>query len=447
MKRHSPFNVRERSMDFANYVAMGIDTYKDRLLIHSSFLAAAVFMGVASVYFIKLIMYLQTVYDSLFSHDPIVMSVLTPIGFLAAAAVCKYFAPYAGGSGVPQVLHAASFTNDDNSHVVSSGLLSFSTAVIKTISTTIGFLCGASIGGEGPIVQIAGAIFATIGDRFRKYFPNIDFRSFIVAAGGAGFAAAFNTPLGGVAFAFEEVALASLGRLRHSVMLAVVVAGLTAQALIGNELYFGQLFVSHANSHLIGWALVTGIVCGGLGGLFGRIVSSRHIHNLKINWWQRALMCGIIVGLINWLLHGSTAGSGYVLTRSFMDGSTTTVPFYFPLSKVFATAFSTLSGMGGGILAPSITIGAWTGASIAKFSAVADPKVLALFGMSAYFSAAFQLPITAVIVVMEMTNQHDFIIPMMIASVTAYLVGRLLMPVSLYHVLIERSFHKKTLSD
>lgn len=446
--KSSSFKLRDRSMEIANYFfAMGIHTYRDRLLIQASFLAAAVFMGVAAVYFFKLITALQTFYFSLFESDPYVMTVFTPFAFLAATAVVKYFAPAAGGSGVPQVLYAASLPNETNKQVITTGLLTIKTAIIKVISTSIGFLGGASIGGEGPIVQISGAIFATVGNVVRKYFPNIDFRSYIVASGGAGIAAAFNTPLGGVAFALEEVALASFGQLRHAVMLAVIVAGLTAQGLIGNELYFGRLAISSSNLHLMPWAILVGVTCGLLGGLFGKIVSSRRLYNLRLNWWMRALICGVVVGAIDLALHGKTAGSGYRFTRAFMGGAPVEMPTYFPFAKMVAMAFSTLSGMGGGILSPSITIGAWTGISIAKLTMVADPKVLALFGMAAYFASAFQIPVTAVIVVMEMTNQHDFIIPMMVASVCAYLVGRLIMPVSLYHILIDRSYNKTTLSD
>lgn len=446
--KSSPFKLRDRSMEIANYfLAMGIHTYRDRLLIHTSFLAAAVFMGIASVYFFKLITAIQTFYFSLFATDPYVMTAFTPFAFLAATAVVKFIAPPAGGSGVPQVLYAASLTNDTNKSVVSSGLLSIRTAIVKVISTSIGFIGGASIGGEGPIVQISGAIFATVGSYVRKYFPNIDFRSYIVASGGAGIAAAFNTPLGGVAFALEEVALASFGQLRHSVMLAVIVAGLTAQGLIGDELYFGKIAISSSNLHLMPWAILVGVVCGILGGLFGKIVSSRRLYNLRISWWLRALFCGVIVAAIGLALNGATAGSGYRFTRAYMAGGPVAFPSYYPFAKMVAVAFSTLSGMGGGILSPSITIGAWTGISIAKLSMVVNPKILALFGMAAYFSSVFQIPVTAVIVVMEMTNEHDFIIPMMIASVCAYLVGRLIMPVSLYHVLIDRSYHRKTLSD
>jgi len=446
MKYQSPLNIRARSIELANLVAMGLNTYRSRLIVQASFIAAAVVLGVVAVYFNEFITIVQRYHASFFAMSPYVTAAMTPIGFLASVAVVKYFSPSAGGSGVPQVLHAAAMTNTENQNVVSSGLLSLKTAVVKTFSTGFGFIAGASIGGEGPTVQISGAIFATIGDYTRRYFPNIDFRSYIVAGGGAGIAAAFNTPLGGVAFALEEVALSSFGGLRHAVMLAVIIAGLTARGLIGNDLYLGVFTVTRGESNLLLWSILIGVVCGVMGGLFGKIVSSDRLYRLKINWWQRAAICGILVALIGLFLNDATAGSGYLLTKDYMDGSVMQQPWYFAGAKLVATALSTLSGMGGGILAPSISIGAWSGVAMAKLSSV-DPKIFALLGMAAYFASAFQIPVTAVVVVMEMTNQHDYIIPMMLAAVTAYIVSRIIMPVSLYHVLIERSFHKKTLSD
>lgn len=447
MKYQSPFKIRARSVELANLVSMGLNTYRSRFIVQASFISAAVLLGVVAVYFNAFITAIQRYHAAFYAASPYITTALTPLGFLASVAVVKYLSPSAGGSGVPQVLHAAALTNDENQHVVSSGLLSMKTAVVKTVSSGLGFLSGASIGGEGPTVQISGAIFATIGDFTRRYFPNIDYRSYIVAGGGTGVAAAFNTPLGGVAFALEEVALSSFGGLRHAIMLAVIIAGLTARGLIGDDLYLGHFTVARGEGNLLLWSILVGAVCGVMGGVFGKIVSSERLYRLKVNWWQRAMVCGILVALIGLVLNDATAGSGYLLTKAYMDESVVQAqPWYFALAKLVATALSTLSGMGGGILAPSITIGGWAGIAIAKLSSV-DPKIFALLGMAAYFSSAFQIPVTAVVIVMEMTNQHDYIIPMMLASLVAYGIGRIIMPVSLYHVLIERSFHKKTLSD
>ena len=430
--------------EIKQYLHMGVTTYRGKVLVQASFLVAAVLTGIVAVYFYKGIDYLSEVNHELFVAHPILMSIATPAIFLAAVAVVRFLAPEAGGSGVPQVLYAAETSRIGKGVPENPKLVSVRTATIKVVSTALGFFGGASIGGEGPIVQIAASIFAHLGKRVRKLFPKIDYHSFLVAGAGAGIAAAFNTPLGGLAFAIEEVAVeGGFGKLRHLVLLAVIVTGLTAQALVGNALYFGHPgMIPERQSVFILWAVVIGVVGGAAGGLFGRIASTQVFTRRKVSWWKRALICGVIMSLINITFKGETAGSGYAVTRHLMATQEAKLPLMFPLAKLFSTAISTLSGMGGGILSPSLTIGAWLGVSAGKVALFSQLKVCAVFGMVAYFTGAFQVPITALIIVMEMTDEHALILPMMVAALCAFIVGKLIMPESLYHVLIHRNYEK-----
>jgi H+/Cl- antiporter ClcA len=434
-------------MTFSNYLRMGIRTHRDKLFIHGSFLLAAVCTGVGAAYFNEFIGAIQVWYYRFFDSHPYFMTGFTPLAFLAATAVVKAFAPHAGGSGVPQVLHASNLSSRSYRATVESGLVSIRTAAIRIVSTAIGLLGGASVGGEGPTVQIAGSIFGTLGAVAKQYFPRLDYHAYMVAAAGAGVGAAFNAPLGGVTFAIEEFAVGNFGPMRHPIILAVILAGLTSNGIIGNQLYFGGLKAAEIGSHFLLWSALIGLIGGLMGGFFGRIVVSPWIHNLKFNWWTRALLCGTIVAAIGLATHGQTAGSGYSVTRDLLMTGTAPLPLTFPLAKLLATAISTLSGIGGGILAPSLTIGGWMGVSVAKAAALINLKDCALIGMVAYFTGAFQLPLTAAVVVMEMTDRHDIIVPMLIAALSAHLVARVIMPEPLYHILIARSYEKKTLAD
>ena len=245
--------------------------------------------------------------------------------------------------------------------------------------------------------------------------------------------------------------MGEFGALKHMVMIAVILAGLTARALLGNELYYGYPHLAATQFQLRwGAAVVIGITGGLLGGVFGRLVGSDLFGLLnRLNWWLRALACGAAVSLIGVVYSGTTAGSGYGITRDFFSAHAESLPaLTFPLAKALATGLSTLSGMGGGILAPSLSIGAWMGVSLAtlgsKLALVLNFQACALLGMVAYFAGAFQIPMSAVIIVMEMTNEHDIILPMMIASVFAFGTAKLLMPHSLYHVIIEKLFRART---
>ena len=429
-------NLRTRQL--GTYISVGIDTYRGQALVQASFILAAILTGIAAVEFMDFVSQIQMLNRSYFRDYPYVMTAMTPICFFLGAAVVKYLAPQAEGSGVPQVLYVCSLRNSENQNVVKDGLLSVRTAIVKIVSVTFAMIGGATLGGEGPTVQISGTIFATIGSKVRKHYPNIDFRSYIIAAAGGGIAAAFNTPLGGITFAIEEFAGGDFGELRQGVMLAVVVAGLTAQAVMGDHFYFGTVVQTAMQPESIIWAIVIGAGSGFLGGVSSRMIASRRFYNAKINWWQRSLICGVAVAGINFAYRDFTSGAGYIVTHDFLIGKGRDLPLSFPIAKMFGMVISALSGMGGGILAPAISVGAWTGVSIGKIAAISDLSLCAILGMAGYFAGAFQIPITSVIIVMEMTNKHEFIIPMMIAALTGVGVGKLIMPESLYHTLIKR---------
>lgn len=420
-------------------------TYRENLIIQASFWTAAVLVGVVGVYFTKLIAWVQEIYYSIFQVHPVAMLVITPLGILAGAAVIR-LAPMAGGSGVPQVLYAAELARKGDTDPTEQRLVSGRTAIVKVISTALGFLFGASIGIEGPMVQISTSVFAEVAKWVKKLIPRLDFQSYVVAGAGTGIAAAFNAPLGGIAFVIEEVATSYFGELRHLVLLAIILAGLTTHALAGNELYFGNPQLGSYEVRFILWAISIGAIGGVLGGVFGRIVTSNYLRHLGGNWWQRALIFGVLVSVLGYLFAGQTGGSNYLDTRDLLTGIPIQLPLLFPLGKLLATAFSTLSGLGGGILAPSLSIGAWMGVTAAKIAALSNIKACALLGMVAYFAGAFQIPITAVIIVMEITGQQEIIFPMMVAALVAHLIARIIMPVSLYHLLIQRTFHDKTVS-
>ena len=205
------------SSELGQYLKMGVHSTRAKLLVQASFWIAAIAVGGMAVYFTRWIEWLQANYVALQEAHPVWGTLLTPAAFVAATWVCRSLEPHAGGSGIPQVLHAvhlsaeAAAQSRDKPSDVARGMLSIRTALVKLVSCTIGFIGGASIGGEGPTVQISASIFSTIGHRLRRTFPNLDLQSYLVAGAGAGIAAAFNAPLGGVTFALEEVAVGEFG--------------------------------------------------------------------------------------------------------------------------------------------------------------------------------------------------------------------------------------------
>lgn len=406
--------------------------YRSKTFIQASFWLSAIAVGGFAVLFDRIVAHAQHWYFLAFAKHKIWMTAATPFLFVLATALVVFIAPNAKGSGIPQALKAMLMSLGSYHIAMKSGLISLRTALVKVLSAAIGILAGASIGREGPTVQISTAIFAFIGSRTKKVFPHVDFHSYLVAGSAAGVAAAFNTPLAGISFALEEMAEGTFAQIKQSVMVSVILAGITTQTLVGNYLYFGHPSLTLPEVKDVIPALTIGLVGGILGGLFAKFLAYPILSPSHRRWWVQAFLCGAICAAINFALNAQTAGTGYEITRSFMDSSQPTFHPLFFVGKLFATVFSFLSGMAGGIFSPSLSIGAGMGATVAQFAGFEQIKFCALLGMVAFFTGAVQAPLTAVIIVMEMTDIHELILPLMIAAFVAQGMSKLLMPTSLY---------------
>jgi H+/Cl- antiporter ClcA len=302
--------------------------------------------------------------------------------------------------------------------------------------TLTGLACGASIGREGPTVQVGASIMlaaARLGGLGRE-------RGLILAGSAAGVAAAFNTPLAGIVFAIEEMSRAFESRTSGLVLTAVILAGLASLGLVGNYSYFG-----HSTSMLsvtIDWIAV--LVCGVLGGLLGALFAFLVVRGTTlIRAWlaqaglRRALMvaagCGLVVAACGLLSDGATYGTGYDAARGAVEGHG--LAFAFAPLKFIATAASSLSGIPGGLFAPSLSIGAGLGGTVAQLLGVHAVGAIVLLGMAAYFSGVVQAPITSFVIVGEMSGASGMVIPLMLASFIAYAVSRAFQRQSLYHAL------------
>src|SRR5665213_804333 len=326
--------------------------------IQASQLAAAVIVGIATYLFSLVISCTHQYFIHRFEEHPFWVLMSTPILFVASTWLVVGFAPEAKGSGIPQVLKAIEKSKPGKTDTLLSPLVSLKTAFFKVLSTTVGILGGASIGREGPTVQIASSVFNWFAKQSHKYFGAMDFRAFLVAGSAAGIAAAFNTPLAGITFALEEIAESTFSQFKRVVMFSVIVGGITAQAMGGNYLYFGHPSITDPSLAIVPFSILIGLSGGVLGGFFSRILTSPLLNILPRHWVIRALVCGAVCAFFCYLSGGDTAGSGYEVTRKFMDNPSGSLPDMFFGEKFMTTVFSYLSGMAGGIFSPSLSLGA-----------------------------------------------------------------------------------------
>lgn len=363
----------------------------------------------------------------------------TPLCTAAIVWLMRRHVPGTAGSGIPQVMASL------DGHVAAEqrGLfVSLKLTFSKMLLATWGLLAGLSLGREGPSVQIAAGIM----HHARRWLPDksqVSEHGLLMAGGAAGIAAAFNTPLGGVMFAIEELSRKPEQRSSGLLLAAIVLSGLMAVSIYGNATYFGVIRVENLSLGLLLPGLVVAVLSGLAGGLFARLllVSLRGDSADRLSRWRRrapvafAAACGLAVALIGLASSGHTFGTGYAHSRAMLEGSNDTEPLYVVL-KFVATWLTAWSGVPGGIFAPALSIGGALGNDVAQFFSYANAPTLIALGMAGFLAAVTQAPLTAFIIVMEMVDGHGLVLSLMATAMVASGVSRLLC-VPLYSALAQ----------
>ena len=300
---------------------------------------------------------------------------------------------------------------------------------------------GASVGREGPTVQVGAAVLFSIG-RWIRLPHQLSEHSLIVAG-----VVAFNTPLAGIVFAIEEMARSFEEKTSGTLLIAVIVAGLAAMYVLGNYNYFGHTGAP-LTSTAPAWRLVfVGGVLGGIaGGVFSRILL--HINTLGLSGVIGRLMrshpvgfpalCGLLLVLLGIASGNQVFGSGYPEAHHLIEAKAELPPGY-EILKLLATLVSFLSGIPGGLFAPSLSVGAGLGVILAPLFPGLDASAVIVIGMVVYFAAVVQAPITAFVIVMEMIDNQDMMVPLMAAALIASTVSRPIFRTLLYKGLAMRS--------
>ncbi len=396
------------------------------------FWAGALAIGVVSVGFAEAADYAQHLFRALTGSGPLagyLPLALTPAGFALSAFLTLRFFPNAQGSGIPQAIAGRHLTERE----ARGRLLSLRLAVGKVLLTILGLFSGASIGREGPTVQVGASIMLQAA----RWGGLAHARGLILAGSAAGISAAFNTPLAGIVFAIEEMGRSYAARSNSTVLMAVIISGLAALGLAGNYTYFGT--APAVVPDLNAWWMV--IACGVGGGAFGALFSAGALKaGRRVKRWaapqpQRRLilaaaLCGLAVALLGIATGGATFGTGYDQARGAVEG--TALPPLFFLEKLAASFLSMLSGIPGGIFAPSLSVGAGFGSSMALLFG-ASVSLGALSGMAGYFAGVVQAPMTAFVIILEMSDSRENVLVLMVAAMLGYLTSRFLSPEPLYH--------------
>lgn len=395
-------------------------------------LVAAVLSGLAVVAFRMAIERINALLygSSPAAHSPWLILIPGLAGLAIALLIARLF-PTMGGSGVNQTKTAV---------YIEGGRMPLRAAIGKAVTASLAVGAGYSLGPEDPSLHIGAAIASFVGRIARLSRENLRLMAPIGAA--AGLAAAFNAPLSAVFFVLEEITGGWTARTLGAAILAASASVVIARSLLGaGPLFHIPVSVVVEPATLIGWVgigiaggFASVFFAGGLGLLRSRLRA--------LPRWTRYLqpaLAGLAIGTIGYLGAPQVMGAGYdVVNRAIASPTAWQFLAILAALKILATTLSVASGTPGGLFAPTLVIGALIGGAVggaehAVWQGV--PPLLgtdALIGMSALFAGFLRVPMTAVVMVVEVSNNYSIAVPAMIAAVIAYAISRRFRPVPIF---------------
>lgn len=369
-----------------------------------------------------------------------IIFIIAPACFFIAWALVNKYAPYARGSGIPQVTAAIELAKPGKVYLLDK-LLGLRVLMIKILSSLIMVFGGGAIGREGPTIQISASIFKVVNGWLPAWYPKISRQNMLVTGAAAGLAAAFNTPLGGIVFAIEELTKTHFNFFKSALLTGVIIAGLTALYFLGPYLYLGYPEINGSYRLLIFPVMMVAAISSLGGTLMGTII-------LKILKWKSGfkhsyyhilfvLTAGLITATIAYFLDTGVLGSGKELMVKALFTPEKHLPAYMPALRFAGPLMSFSTGASGGIFAPSLSLGSSVGsvgASLFHLTA-SNANILILCGMAASLTGITRSPFTASILVLEMTNSHYIIFYIMFSALLANVLAKNISKHSFYDYL------------
>jgi H+/Cl- antiporter ClcA len=416
----------------------GNERLRNNFLQALPFWVASLITGLVAVLYAKLFALAEVGTAFIFNHRSWLLLLISPACFVASWWLVVKFAPFARGSGIPQVMGAIELANPKDNKKVNK-LLSLRIILYKMLSSLVLVFGGGLIGREGPTIQVAGSVFRMINQGLPAWWPKISKKNMIMAGAAAGLAAAFNTPLGGIVFAVEELTKTHISYFKTALFSAVIIAGLTAQGLLGPYLYLGYPVVNDLSPYIFLGVLIVAIVSG----LGGSAMSKAILRVLKWKASVRkprqinliyALCCGLIIAALAYFVDARILGSGKQLMASALFTPHKYLSWYVPLLRIGGSILSFTTGASGGIFAPSLSAGACLGSVLAGWMHLSDSNtnLLILSGMVGFLTGVTRTPFTSAILVLEMTDRHNLIFYLMLSAMLASIVSMVIDRHSLY---------------
>lgn len=398
---------------------------------------ASIVTGIIAVLYAKIFQLAEKGFSVVYNYNHLAIFILTPLCFFLAVYIVEKFSPFAKGSGIPQVSAAIDLATPQRNHLVNS-LLNTKIIIIKIISSSILALGGGVTGREGPTIQIASSIFRKANMLLPDWWPKVSKKNMIMTGAAAGLAAAFNTPLGGIVFALEELTKTHISFFKTAIFSAVIIAGITAQSILGPYLYLGNPDLKNFTANIFLPVTFVAIICGVISAYSCKLVLKLAEMNSKskskIRKYLYVICFALFIALVGVLAGEKSLNSGKDLMTQLLFTNNKEIGWYVPVLRILGSIVTFTSGAAAGIFAPALSAGASIGSVISGFINLpsSSTNLIILASMVAFLTGITRSPFTSAILVLEMTNSHSVIFHLMLAALTSNLVAHFIDKRGLY---------------
>jgi H+/Cl- antiporter ClcA len=413
------------------------ENLKKNALTAIPFWIASIITGLIAVIYTKLFLAAENLTAYIIGLHTWLIFILLPFCFFVAWWLVQKFSGYAKGSGIPQVMAAIQLSGPNNDAKVNR-FVGIRVIVVKVMSSLVMALGGGAIGREGPTIQIAASVFKIVYSVLPKWWPKIAKRNMLVTGAAAGLAAAFNTPLGGIVFAIEELTKTHFSYFKTAIFSSVIIAGLSAQALLGPYLYLGYPKIDGLSPYIfLGVALVA-VLSGLMGSAMSKLILIIFAWKARFKFKREhvfyVLACAFIMAFITFFIDVRVLGSGKEMMQTALFTPEKYSVWYMPLLRIAGPLLSFTTGAAGGIFAPALGAGASIGSLVSGWFHLSDTNsnLLILAGMVGFLTGVTRSPFTSVILVLEMTDRHSVIFHLILAGMISSLVSIIIDKHSLY---------------
>jgi chloride channel protein, CIC family len=399
-------------------------------------LATGVLSGCVAVFIHSSTRYMTELFRTN-DHFTLETFVLAGLTLFISGIITTRFFPSTSGSGIPGVRIALA---------VFHGTITFGATLAKLVTSILALSTGMSLGREGPTVAITAGIGSFLGNFFHISKKRV--KTLVATGAAGGIAAAFNTPMAAVTFTMEEIVGDLNARMLGSILIAAVIASITAVALHGDAPTFAELNYRLTDYRELFFYLLIGVVASVCGPLWVKSVLKLRALNLKIFKGHKLTIIMIsfsFMALLS-LYNTDVLGSGHntieeALLSLILDWKVLLILFCL---KFVATTVCYASGISGGLFMPTLLMGAMLGGFVGSVCAIFFPEITsntgayALVGMGAFFVAVIRTPFTSIIMIFEMTRDYNIILPLMIANLVSYYISGRLHKGSIYESISEQ---------